>query len=745
MPTDTHIWNFFKAGGAVQVDFKSGADIANLDKLDQKLWTALSCPATGLRFDAGTLSALDTDKDGRIRAPEVLAAVAWLKARLVSLDSILAASNTLPLSSFNTATEEGKALLTAVKEVLKSLGKADAQEISLADAIDAENAFSATAFNGDGIVPPESVAQDAALSATLADILAATGPVTDAGGKEGVDQAHADAFFAAVAARLAWLESAKQDAAVLPLGDGTAKAAAAAAKVAAKVDDYFTRCELAAFDSRYEEKLNGKESDLDKLSDLLLASGTAELETLPIAKVAANRPLPLDSDLNPYWIAAVAALKADAVVPLLGDRATLTRADWAALKAKLAPFAAWQGSEAGKEAAALSAERLAELAKPEAKKAVDAAIAKDLETAPQRALLQDVDKVLRLNANLLTLLKNYVNMGQLYNPELSPIFRVGSLYIDARVCNLCFEVADVGAFAPLAEASKCHLAYCTLKRPGTGATRTICAAVTAGFAQTLWVGRNGVFYDLDGQDWEAVITKIDEHAISLKEAFWAPWQKIAKMISEQINKLLNARNEAVLAKSTTNIAAASDVATGATPPKKMDGAALASSVAAIGIAVGLLGSAVGGLVSTVSKIAIWKSCLGVLAVILVVSLPSVLITWFKLRGRDLAPILNAGGWAINRRLGFSLKLGRLWTKEAKLPPKSKLTLTDPFADKHTGRNVAIILLILAAVGGGLFYRYRQQKWPFGACRSCCAEPQQEQPAQPEAPAPPAAPAAPAGN
>ncbi|MBP5510418.1 MAG: hypothetical protein J6Z49_05825, partial [Kiritimatiellae bacterium] len=198
MPTDTHIWNFFKAGGAVQVDFKSGADIANLDKLDQKLWTALSCPATGLRFDAGTLAALDADKDGRIRAPEVLAAVAWLKARLVSLDSVLAASDTLPLSAFNTGTEEGKALLASVKEVLKSLGKGDAQEISLADATAAETAFAATAFNGDGIVPPESVAGDTTLSATLADILAATGPVADAGGKEGVDQAHADAFFAAV-------------------------------------------------------------------------------------------------------------------------------------------------------------------------------------------------------------------------------------------------------------------------------------------------------------------------------------------------------------------------------------------------------------------------------------------------------------------------------------------------------------------------------------------------------------------
>ena len=72
-----HNWHFFRAGGFDQVKIRSGADIANLDQLDPKLWVALACPTLGLEFDAKTLALLDTDKDGRIRVPEVVAAAKW--------------------------------------------------------------------------------------------------------------------------------------------------------------------------------------------------------------------------------------------------------------------------------------------------------------------------------------------------------------------------------------------------------------------------------------------------------------------------------------------------------------------------------------------------------------------------------------------------------------------------------------------------------------------------------------------
>ena len=77
-----HRWRFFRSGGFDQVRLDTPADLAALRTLDQKLWTALACPVTGLEFDARTLAYLDGDNDGRIRAPELLNAVDWVLQRL---------------------------------------------------------------------------------------------------------------------------------------------------------------------------------------------------------------------------------------------------------------------------------------------------------------------------------------------------------------------------------------------------------------------------------------------------------------------------------------------------------------------------------------------------------------------------------------------------------------------------------------------------------------------------------------
>ena len=95
------------------------------------------------------------------------------------------------------------------------------------------------------------------------------------------------------------------------------------------------------------------------------------------------------------------------------------------------------------------------------------------------------------------------------------------------------------------------------------------------------------------------------------------------------------------------------------------GAAIASSVAAIGIGVGMVGAAAASLVAAVKGMGPWQAVAAVVAIVLVVSLPSVILTWFKLRRRDLGAILNAGGWAINRPMRFSMKRARAFTKCAR--------------------------------------------------------------------------------
>jgi hypothetical protein len=131
-----HTWKFFRAGGFDQVRLESGADIANLRQLDQKLWVALACPTRGIEFDTKTLDAIDADKDGRIRAPEIIAASEWATKVLKNPDDLTRSSASLSLSSINDGTPEGKAILASAKQVLANLGKKDSATISVDDFAD---------------------------------------------------------------------------------------------------------------------------------------------------------------------------------------------------------------------------------------------------------------------------------------------------------------------------------------------------------------------------------------------------------------------------------------------------------------------------------------------------------------------------------------------------------------------------------------------------------------------------------
>ena len=111
-----HIWQFSRVGGVNRVNLNSGMDLVSLENLDQKLWTALSCPVYGLEIDPKTLELIDTDHDDRIRVPEVIAAVNWITSIINNPDDIILQKKSFPLSAINDQTEEGKILLASAND-----------------------------------------------------------------------------------------------------------------------------------------------------------------------------------------------------------------------------------------------------------------------------------------------------------------------------------------------------------------------------------------------------------------------------------------------------------------------------------------------------------------------------------------------------------------------------------------------------------------------------------------------------
>lgn len=676
MPT-THTWKFFRAGGFNQVVISSGADLLNLDQLDQKLWVALACPTTGVEFDKTTLALIDTDKDGRVRVPELIAAAKWAGGLMKNPDDLLNGSPTLKPAAINDAAPEGKLIASFARQVL---GKSDTGEVNFDEASTAAATFAAKPFNGDGIVPADSASDDAT-KAMIADIINCVGADTDVSGKPGVSQARVDQFFAAATAYSEWWKKAEGDAAVLPLGLETESAAAAVKAVKSKVDDYFARGRLAAFDPRSVNALNRDEKEYAALGAKDLTSSHADIASLPLAQVGASTPLPLTQGINPAWAGAIAALQAHAIVPLLGARTVLTEADWNALVGKLAAFDAWNAGKTGGVVEKIGVARAREILASKAQETLTALIAKDKAEEGNSVAVIGLHRLIHYHRDIASLCRNFVNFADFYGRKDKAIFQAGTLYLDQRSCDLCLIVDDAGKHATMAGMAGTYLAYCDCARKGSGEKLSIVAAFTGGDSDNLMVGRNGIFYDRNGRDWDATITKIVDNPISIRQAFWSPYKKLVRMIEERAAKQAadaDAKSNASLtAVANTPLAPAGTAAPAAPAKSAFD----PSVIALISLALGSLAAAFAGILGFLKGFETWQVPLVIAGIMLVISAPSMAIAWLKLRKRNLGPILDANGWAVNAKARMNVPFGGALTGVAALPPGATFGAADKFAEK----------------------------------------------------------------
>jgi predicted secreted protein len=721
MAKDKYRFSFYRAGGVDQVVLNSGADLAHLDELDQKLWLALSCPTRGLEFDSRTLDLVDTEKDGHIRPSEILGAVRFVRDACKNLDDLFKAEERVPLAAIKEDTELGKALAAEAKHILQSLGRPDAGTIGLDDVADTAKILTATRFNGDGILPPES-AGDEPTAQAVRDLITALGSKPDRSGKAGIDQATVDKFFDETATYVAWLDKGEQDGATRLAGPGTAAAADALAAVRAKVDDYFARCRLAAYDGRAAVMLNPADATLVALSPKALSAESDEVASLPLATVGAGRALPLSEGLNPAWASRIAALATATLTPVLGaGKPGLSEADWTALKDRLAPYFAWQATKPATAVGALPAARLRELAAGDQRKQLTALIAEDLAAGDENQRVENVERLIRYRRDLVRLLRNFVNFAEFYGTRRA-IFQAGTLFIDARSCDLCLPVEDAGKHASVAGLARAYLLYCDCTRK-SGEKRTIVAAVTGGEVDNLMVGRNGVFCDRKGNDWDATVTRIVENPISIRQAFWSPYKSFVRMVEEQVAKRVSAADAE--AKQKTQAAALStahadktktDGKPDAKPEpddkkpeaKKID----VGTVAAIGVAVGGIATFLSSVLAMFFGLGVYMP-LGFLGLLLAISGPAMLIAWLKLRQRNVGPILDANGWSVNALAKINVPFGAALTQVAALPRGSRRELRDPFAEKRRPWKLYIFLLVVIALGIGWYLGYLDAHLPIG--------------------------------
>lgn len=698
--THSYRWNFSRFGGVTQVLLNDAEDIAHLSELDLKLWTVLSMPTQGIFFDPQTIALIDIDADGFIRPPEILAAADWLATKCSNLSILMEHGDAVPLAFIKDDT-----LKESARWLLGRIGKPDAQEISIAD-IEQQKQFFASHAPACGTA----LSADCSDEQRLQHIISAQavfhckkGTAPDSAQQHIMEDLARD-----VQNMVAWYASLEE---VSPLDAAhTQKAWIAFSRIKEKAEDYFLRCALTVYAPDKSALVQADEKILQDLARKTIGSGSEALAALPLASVYAGNSLPLSHGVNPAWKQALQDFKDAAVIPILGIRDTaeaITQAEFMCIAEHLAPYGALLQSKPDSPAALFSRPFLHALTNGEKQAAIAVAIRDALTLEKERNNAANLEKLVLLRRDFVTLLKNYISFSNFYEGKGS-IFQAGVLYFDTRAADLCFILTPDARHTALDTLSGAYLVYCDISRKGE-ADKKMVAMFTDGDCDYIVAGRNGIFYDRAGNDWNAVVTKVIANPISVRQAFFMPYKQLAAMIEKHIADRAaagEAKSADLLAQTASAITSVDkkkpEAAAQGVKPSASNNKLDLGTIALIGTALGGISALIGSILQALFGLGFWVP-LGIIGILLCISGPSMILASMKLRKRSIAPILEANGWAINIRTKVNIPFGAQRTQLAAIPFGSMVVPVDPFRTKKRGRTVLLALLGFLIAGSIAFY------------------------------------------
>jgi len=668
---------FRNYGGIHQLRIESAEDLAFIHQLHPARWAATSVQIESLQCDPAFLKYLNQDGSGTIRAEHLRAAVRWIFRMMAKGDRMAASSDVLCLADLDTSHEEGRKLKEAAIHILGQLKVKKLDEISLEQVRIFRNTYGMTPPNGDGVLPPQHVSDPAA--AQLAkDVLEQVGSTKDISGAEGINEGHLRQFLDGARKHLAWKALAEDDGAagILPWDDDTAAAVKLTAELDAKIEQFFWQCDLVKLDARTAERICLSEQDLQNLDGSDLGAMERHLVQAPLQTPNAEGVLNLQGPINPYYQDQMEELQKRVLARAQPDsHESLSRTGWQQVKAIFEPYGAWQAEKPSDGVGELSETTLKEYLDGPAQKRLLQLLLEDLAVKDEVKQVTDLEKLILYQRWLLELANNFVSFSALYDPSRRALFELGDLIIDGRELAFTMKVRNRAEHKKIAQTSKMFLVYAEITMPQEqGRSFEIAAALTAGGQGALEIGKRGIFYDLQGKEWDARVVDMVENPISLWEAIKSPFVKAKKLLSEKVEAFVGTRAGS-LEKATTEITTkmekgeslqqpAQGPSAGAAPPSS---SGMRDMLLVGGVAFAAVGSSLVYLIRTLSQISLLKAGLALLSLVLVVALFSALSGWNKLRKRDMSALLEACGWAVNFRMYMTRRLGYLFSHTPHLP------------------------------------------------------------------------------
>ena len=272
----------------------------------------------------------------------------------------------------------------------------------------------------------------------------------------------------------------------------------------------------------------------------------------------------------------------------------MTEADWRSVETTFNDYAAWLGAKKGAEVEPLGEVRINAILIAGEKEALLALVERDKALAAESSSIDDVKKLMYYYRDFYRLLKNFVLFTDFYSraPGVRAMFELGQLYIDQRCCDLCIRISDMSKHADMAAQSGIFLIYFKATSKVLGKSMDAVAVMTDGDIFDLRPGKNGIFYDLQGNNWDAVITKVVDNPVSISQAFWAPYRKAWEFCVGILNKSAADKDAKINADLQAKVQTAAATTPGAADTAKSDKqqafdiAKFAGIFAALGMAIG---------------------------------------------------------------------------------------------------------------------------------------------------------------
>ncbi len=729
---------FKRYAGSLQLELKDFDDLLAAVDVPKTQWVATSAPTVALNCDKKFLQFLDHDSNGRVRVEELCEAIRWTAKMLKDRSGVKTGSDSLTLSRLSA---DGAILASAATLVLDAIGKAEETSITLAQIRESESALRGAHFNGDGIVAPEALGTERS-RAVAKSVMSCFAAVKNRADKEGVTADLVKQFRVLSAEAKAHL--AKKTAAYV-WGDASESRADTLKAIRARVDEYYLQCRLIAAQSDASGALR-------PALDGIIGNAEALVKILSVTPIAPPSP---DGTLT--WakifrgkdVEALEALRKDVFDPSFAAAASMSEAQWRELCAKADGILGWRDGAAANKAIALGAELTAitdsELGAIEEKCHADAARKEKLDA------VGNLEKLVLYQQLLLRFANNFISMPDLYDPSRMALFERGKLILSGREFTFSVLVPDRGVHSALASAGTMYTMYVQVA-PGDGAAGyEVAMPVTAGTAAGVAVGKRGVFTDSDKKEHDALVLQIVEQPVSLWEAMVSPYKKIGKFISGKIEGLVGEGDAALTKQMDASAAAAQSAAAAATAPAASAAPAapaapaaapaapappggMAGIVTGLTVGVGLVLTAITGMIGAIAGMNPFQLIGSVVGLLALVSLPSGLFAWLKLRKRDMAIVLEGQGWALNDRMLLGKHLGPLFTRTPSRPKNSSSELTDSVAElverrqsegldesEPTGMAFKYKALIALAVVLGALYQFGPALMNLAMRRTASAE------------------------